>query len=145
MRRLDPRAVVILLLVALVSSCASGPKLAEAQAKFPPLAKDAGRIFLYRLPALHGAAIQPPVMIDNKQVGTSKSGGAFFADLMPGHHVVSIKGDDELILPFDVASGQVLYVRMMVEPATWTANIRPVLVEEEIARHELQALSYSPD
>ena len=128
-------------LILALFGCATGPKLADSQSLIPAQLPTSSRVFVYRLPALQGAAIQPAVMLDGTPVGKARPGGVFFVDVEPGQHIVSVKGDDELILPLVARAGGIQYVRLMIEPATWTTNIRPVLVEEEIASHEMKSLA----
>jgi hypothetical protein len=117
------------------------PKFTDSQTLIPVQQPDSARIFVYRLPYLRGVALEPAVLVDGAPVGTARAGGVFFVDVGPGRHVVSVKGDDELILPLTARADGVQYVRLGVEPGTWTANFRPVLVEEEIALHEMKSLA----
>jgi hypothetical protein len=133
--------LTVLLSALFLCSCATGPKFSDVEHRLAPSRSDAARIYIYRLSALLGAAIQPAVLLDGRRVGASVPGGVFFVDVEPGKHVVSIKSDDELILPVTAVAGRVYYVRMMVEPSTWTTNVRPVLVEEDIGQHEIRSLS----
>jgi len=135
------RRFVISFLTLLLFGCATGPEFADSQNSIPTQRPDSARIFVYRLPAFLAAAVQPEVMLDGSPIGTARPGGVFFVDVKPGRHVVSVKGDDELILPLSSRAGGTQYVRLMFEPAVWTSNFRPVLVDEEIALHEMKSLA----
>jgi hypothetical protein len=138
------KALVYLAAVAgLLVGCASGPKFSDQTANIEPLRPDYARIYLYRLPALLGAAIQPAVLLDGKKVGFAVPGGVFFVDVAPGKHIVSVTSDNELILPLNTAANETKYIRLTVEPSTWTSNIRPVAVDTEIGQHEVRDLSWT--
>jgi hypothetical protein len=68
-----------LLLVFLLSACASGIKYADFQPKMPALSADTGRIYFYRPSAL-GAAVRPDVILNNEKVGQAISHGFFYVD-----------------------------------------------------------------
>jgi Protein of unknown function (DUF2846) len=131
-------ATVAVLLV----GCATGPKFSDQATKIKPLPPDQTRIYVYRLPALLGAAIQPAVLLDGERVGSAVPGGVFFVDVAPGRHILSVTSDTELILPLNAIANETKYVRLMVEPSTWTTNIRPVAVDTEIGQHEIRDLSW---
>ena len=129
-----------LFLIALLYGCSAvGPTLLESD--IPPVEPDEARLYFYRLPALYGSALRPPVLLDNEPVGVSVSGSVFIVDTSPGSHTVSITSDSERILPVELNSGESVYIRMDMEPGVWVANIRPVLVEPELGQHESSDLS----
>lgn len=63
-RRLFP----LVLVSALLSACASGPKYADVMSTQPSLTPTQGRIYFYRPSAL-GAAVQPDIKLNGQKVG----------------------------------------------------------------------------
>ena len=113
--------------VLLLSSCASGPGFAEAQASFPKLASNQGRLFVYRTNPL-GAAIQPMIMVDGKEAGRAKAKGFVLVDLPPGAHKVQVKTEVSREATVNVSSGQNSYVRLDVNMGIMAARITPVVI-----------------
>lgn len=129
-----------LFLFVLLSGCSAvGPTLSESDIQ--PVEPDKARLYFYRLPALYGSALRPPVLLDGESVGISVSGSVFFVDTSPGSHTISITSDSERILLFELSPDESVYVRMDMEPGVWIANVRPVLVAPELGRHEVRDLS----
>ena len=84
----------------LLSACATGPKLAEIKSNIPLLSSDKGRIYFYRSSSMVGSAIQPSILLNGKVVGTSKPGGFFFVDEIPGPIEVATTTEVEKKLTF---------------------------------------------
>ncbi|MBC7955145.1 MAG: DUF2846 domain-containing protein, partial [Cytophagales bacterium] len=83
------RSVFALLMVALLSACATGPKMSEVSASIKPVQANEARVYFYRSSSMMGAAIQPNILLNGKVVGESKPGGFFFVTTAPGPMEVS--------------------------------------------------------
>jgi hypothetical protein len=67
------------LLVLLLSGCATGPKYTEVVSTIPSLTPSQGRVYFYR-PSAFGAAVQPDINLNGQKVGTAKPHGFYFVD-----------------------------------------------------------------
>lgn len=134
-------ATAAVLAVAL-AGCASGPKLSDVSSSIPPLKSDEGRVYFYRSNSMLGAAIQPSVYMDGKEVGTSKPGGFFFVDAKPGPHEVSTSTEVEKKLTFTLDRGQTRYVRTTISMGIIAGRVQPELVDDAEGRKELADMSY---
>ncbi len=114
--------------MALVSSnlvsCAGGPTYAEMKSKLPPVAKNQGRVFIYR-PSGLGFAVKPQVKIDEKAVGQSVGHGFFYTDQAPGAHEISISTEWKHQNTLNVTAGQPSYVECKVVPGLLVGHIIP--------------------
>jgi len=106
--------VALLMVVAFLAACASGPKHAEVASSIPGLKADQGRVYLYRSNSMLGAALQPNVLVNGKVMGESKPGGFFFVDLPAGPVEVSTSTEVEKKLTFQLAAGETRYVRCTI-------------------------------
>jgi hypothetical protein len=129
--------------VALLSACASGPKMAEVQADIRPLAADKGRIYFYRSGNPFAAAIQPTIMLNGAAVGDSKPGGIFFVDRAPGPVEVSMSTEVEKKLSFTLDRGETRYVRSAVGLGVVVWRVYPELVDNVTGAKETADLSYT--
>ena len=120
----------------LLSSCASGPGFAEAQASLPKLAANQGRVFVYRTTAL-GAAVQPMIMINGKEAGRAKARGFVYMDVAPGAHNVQVKTEVTRNVTVNVAPGQSSYVRLDISMGFAMARFTPVNVSPATAAGEI--------
>jgi len=134
--------VVAAVLALVLAGCASGPKLSEVSSSIPPLRVDEGRVFFYRSNSMLGAAIQPTVYMDGKEVGSSKPGGFFFVDAKPGNHEVATSTEVEKKLTFTLERGQTRYVRTTISMGILAGRVQPELVDEAEGRKELAEMSY---
>jgi hypothetical protein len=123
------RLAPVLGLLLLLAACATGRPYAEAAADIPPLTPAQGRIYLYRTVVL-GAAVQPPVRINDEVVGAAVPGGFFFVDRAPGEYRVSTATEVTRTLSLVLAPGQVRYVRLNIGMGFFVGHVWPELVEE---------------
>lgn len=128
--------------IALAGCAASGPKFAAMEASAPKLKADQGRVYFYRNGGFMGAAIQPAVVLDGAEVGTSKPGGYFYADVNPGSHVAMTSTEATNKVSFVLAKGEVKYVRTAPSFGLMVGHIVPELVSADEATKELSELSY---
>ena len=136
MRFLLPVAALLML-----SACASsGPLYRDAVKGYPPIAKDSGRLYLYREARSFAAGIQPSVMVDGRKVRDSVPGSYTMLDLAPGDHVVSVSTEVEKSVNVKILSKQETYVREAptVGILIWRVYVEPV--SKETAQNELTEL-----
>lgn len=133
-----------LICVSLVlAACASGPKMAEIQSSIPTLATGEGRIFFFRENSPVGAAVQPAINLNGKNVGDSVPGGFFYVDSKAGPQQVSTTTELEKKLTFVLEAGQVRYVKTLVNFGLMVGRVYPELVDPVAAKSEIDSLSYT--
>jgi hypothetical protein len=136
------RSFFALSLAALLTACASGPKMAEVASSIPPLKANEARVFFYRSGSMMGAAIQPNISLNGKVVGVSKPGGFFFVTTAPGAMEVSTATEVEKKLTFTLEAGQTRYVRTKVGFGIAVGRVYPELVDSAEGAKELAETSY---
>jgi hypothetical protein len=129
-------------IVALLSACASGPKLSEMKSSIPAVKAGEGRIYFYRSGSMLGAGIQPNILVNGQVVGESKPGGFFFVDLPPGAIQISTSTEVERKLSLTLDAGQTRYVRTSVGMGVIVYRVYPELVDEAEGAKALAELSY---
>ena len=132
----------LLLVVAGLTACASGPKYSEIRSSIPALSADKGRVVIYRSEKLFGAGIQPAVLMDAKEVGQSTPGGWFFVDVDPGSHNISLTSEVEKKLSFAVNKGESKYVKLAVGLGVVVYRVYPELIDPLKAETDLTDLAY---
>ncbi len=130
-------------LVALLSACASGPKMMEVKSSIPPLKSNEGRIYFYRVASMVGAAIQPSISLNGTVVGESKPGGFFFVDRAPGSIEVVTATEVERKLTFTLAASETRYVRTTTSFGVVVGRVQAGLVDRAEAEKELEETSYT--
>ncbi len=127
------RVVGLLLLLA---ACATGRPYAEATADISPPSPGQGRILIYRTAVL-GAAVQPPVRVNDEIVGTAVPGGFFHVDRPPGEYRITTATEVTRTLSMVLEPGQVRFVRLNIGMGFFVGHVWPELVEEEEGRREI--------
>lgn len=130
------------LLAAILTGCASGPKYGEVANAIPTLREGQGRIYFLRPRSVIGAARQPEIRLNNVVVGTSKPGGFFFVDRMPGPYQAAASSEIESTLDFSLYPGEVKYVRTSASFGLLLGRVGFTLIDEGEAREEMRELSY---
>lgn len=128
--------------LAMFSACATGPTYEQSSAQVQPLATDHGRIFIYRKSSL-GAAVQPEVRVDGETVGKAKPKGYFYVDLPAGSHEISASTEAERNLNLTLDAGEEKYVRLEVKMGAFVGHVKPVLVDVDAGREEIQEMKYT--
>jgi hypothetical protein len=136
------KTVWLLLVAFLVTACATGPKHAEVSATIPTLKADQGRVYFYRSGSMVGAAVQPAILVNGREVGASKPGGFFFVDLPPGPVEVSTATEVEKKASFVLDRGQTRYVRTVIGLGLFVGRVYPELVDVSVGEAELKEMSY---
>jgi hypothetical protein len=127
----------------ILAGCASGPKMAEVKSSMPTLAADQGRVFFYRSSSMFGAALQPSIYLNGKEVGSSKPGGFFYRDVPAGNYTVTTATEVEKQLTFTVAPKETKYVKTSVSFGVMVGRVNPELRPADEAEKEIAELSYT--
>jgi len=140
---MKPRlSFALLIIVALLGGCASGPDFSEYSPKIPPVDPQMARIFLYR-PGSFGAAIQPAIRVNGTEVGIAKAEGAFYYDVPPGEYTIETRTEVVRKLTLKLEKGDVRYVRFGVSMGFVAGHIYPELVDASVGTAEIQDCHYS--
>lgn len=134
--------LLLILLAAVVSGCASGPKYAEIKDSIPALDPEHGRIFFYR-PSAIGAAIQPNIQVNGSVVGEMVPLGFFYVDRSPGNYVVSASTESEATLQVMLQANQTQYVKGSISIGILVGRPNLTLVDSMNALVEMQDLGYA--
>ena len=111
----------------------------------PPLAKDKGRIYFYRLAKVWGAALYPKIRLNGEAIGKPISGRVFFEDVDPGTYEITIKTEVLRKLVITISAGQTQYIRISVGLGWLIGRFRLEFVAPEIAKTEMQELMLARD
>jgi hypothetical protein len=136
------RLLAALGLVAMLAACASGPKYSEVASSIPTLKAGEGRIYFYRTGAL-GAAIQPAIMLNGKEVGKSQTGGFFFVDRPAGSYEVVMGTEVERKVTFTLDAGATRYVKTSISFGVFVGRPQAELVDPAEGRKEVAELAYT--
>jgi hypothetical protein len=134
----------VLLLAALLSACASGPKYSEIKGSIPELDPERGRIYFYR-PSAVGAAVQPNILLNGSVVGEMVPHGFFFVDRAPGTYLATARTESEASLEIPLGANQTRYVRGGLSIGFFVGRPTLTLVEPADALLELADLAYIGD
>ncbi len=129
-------AVVTTLMLA---GCASGPGYQEYAATMQPVGDGNGRIYMYRTSSL-GAAVQPMVRVNDKEVGKAKPKGFFYVDLPPGAYNIAASTEATRNLDVTLDANEEMYVRLEIKMGGFVGHIKPVLVEPSVGKEEIQKM-----
>jgi hypothetical protein len=124
-----------------LQGCATGPGYAEMAGSIPPVPADKGRIYFYRPSAL-GAAVQPAVRLDGKEVGTAKSKGFFYVDAEPGNHFVETTTEVSRRLTLILEKGQTRYVKLSISMGFAVGHVYPELVDDAVGKKDVAECKY---
>ena len=128
----------------LVAACATGPKFDAVQTGFPAVPPDQGRIYIYRITGMVGAALQPAVKLDDVKIGESVAEGFFYVDRPPGQYTISTTTEKREAVTFTLAAGEVKYVRMGVGLGLFVGHVIPTVVDNEQGEREIRECHYTP-
>ena len=132
----------LLLIVTLMSGCASGPTYLEIAPSITDMPEDTGRVYFYRASAF-GAALQPEVMMNDEVVGVAKAQGFFYADKKPGKYEIMTSTEVDRKLSFLLEAGQTRYVRFGISMGFFVGHVYPELVSSEEGLKEIQECKYT--
>jgi Protein of unknown function (DUF2846) len=140
--KLVRRSLIVAALVTVVAGCASGPKYSEMKSKIPAMKAGEGRVFVYR-DSIFGAAIQPKVMINGVEVGTSQSNGFFYVDRPAGDYKISGATEVERSVSFVLAAGETKYIKTFMSMGLLAGRVNFELVNAAGGETAVSGLSYT--
>ena len=130
------------MLCAVVSGCATGPKISESGAIKQAVPKGKSQIIVYRT-ALLGAAVQPTVLLDGQPKGTCVPNGAFNEFVAPGPHQLSATTEVTETITVNAPAERTVYVKCSI----WFGFLigRPAWEEvpASMGANEIQSLSFT--
>jgi len=133
--------IATLLVVALITGCASGPKYAEVGASISEPGSGKGRIYLYRT-AILGAAVQPDIKVNGEVIGSAVPKGFLYLDREPGKYQIVTSTEVDRHLSLTLEAGQTRYVRLNISMGFFVGHVYPELVENAVGAEEIQQCSY---
>lgn len=132
---------LVLLSALFMTGCASGPSYSDYAGNIQPVSADNGRIYLYRT-AVVGAAVQPGVKVNGEVVGKAKPKGFFYVDRPAGTYEISASTEAKRSLSITLDAGEEKYVRLEMKMGFFAGHVKPVLVDAEEGRKELEKTKY---
>jgi biopolymer transport protein ExbD len=120
----------------------SGPSYNSVKDTFPPIAANAGRIFIYR-DAIYGPSKTPAVLLNGEQIGLSKAQGFFYSDQPAGDYKVDLSGESSPPASFTLSPGQTVDVRINVHTNLSYMILYPEVVDASVAQRELPRCKYT--
>ncbi|MEL7297534.1 MAG: DUF2846 domain-containing protein [Pseudomonadota bacterium] len=124
-----------------MTGCASGPTFSEHAETMQPVSAENGRIYIYRVATL-GAAVQPKVRLNDVEVGKAAPKGFFYVDRPAGNYEVAASTEAERNLSMTLEAGEEKYVRLEMKMGLFAGHVKPVLVDAEVGREEIQKTKY---
>jgi hypothetical protein len=137
------RALTALVLASTLVGCASGPKLADAQADLPKLAESQGRIYFYRTQVLTGLVVQPSIYLNGQKVADCAPQGVFITDAPPGDYEATTATEVEHKVSFSLAAGEEKFVRCHIGIGLFVGHAILDLVNADKAHHEMRDLAFA--
>ncbi|MFH1336330.1 MAG: DUF2846 domain-containing protein [Candidatus Zixiibacteriota bacterium] len=140
MRRVLTLVAVIIMVIGL-GACASGPKFSTLKIDNAVPNAEMGRLFLYRITGMAGAAVQPDIILNGEKVGVSLPMGFFFLDLKPGEYKIATSTEVTRTVSLILEKGQNKYVRFSLGFGFFVGHVYGELVDEAEALKEIQECS----
>lgn len=132
----------LIVILALSTGCATGPKFGDTTQTILPLNPAQGRIFIYRVePA--AAFLRPDVMLNAEKVGDAIALGFFYVDRPPGAYEIVTTTEVKKSLSFMLEPGQTRFVRLNVSVGLLVGHIYPEAVTPLIGEIQLKQCSYT--
>jgi len=131
-----------LLALTVLTGCASGPTFKEYEANIPKVGSEFGRIYFYRTAVL-GAALSPKIRVNDEVVGKSMAQGFMFVDRPAGDYTVATSTEAKRTLSLSLEAGQERYVRMDIKMGLFAGHVKPVLVDNDVGKAEIQKTKFA--
>ena len=138
MKKILP-AIQLVLALALLQGCASGPKFSEYAATVPQPRSGNSRVWFYRT-AVAGAAVQPSVYLDGENVGRARPAGFFYADRPPGLHEAKCTTEWMNQCQFSLAPQSEKFIKLDMTMGLFVGHVQPKEVDGSTARNEISDL-----
>ena len=139
-RRLAQHLFAAVLGLALLSGCASGPKLNEVYADPPGPEPGQARIYFYRPLDAFLIARDTDFVINDQRIGQAVSGAVFYRDALPGRYRIHTVDDDTSVIYLSLEAGDVAYVRAQSQLGKIGFGVGAVLVTPAVGRAESESL-----
>lgn len=136
------RTLLAIIMLAILTACASGPDYKDVAADISDLEPGNGRIYFYRT-AIVGAAIQPSIRVNDEVVGKAKPKGFFYIDRPAGSYIIATSTEAKRSLSLLLKEGKEMYVRLDVKMGLLAGHVKPVLVEPAEGFSDIQKLNYT--
>ncbi len=134
--------LALMLTVAAMAGCASGPAYLDYEAQMQPVGDGNGRIYMYR-PSSLGAAVKPAVRVNGDEVGTATAKGFFYVDLPPGDYNIATSTEAKRSLDVTLDAGDEKYVRLEIKMGAFVGHVKPVLVDADVGKEEIKKTNYA--
>jgi len=135
--------LLVVLSLLILNSCVSSSTSVQVN-EIPSLAENKSRIFFYRTKLLFGSGMKPAIYLNGKKVGFSISGTAFYVDVDPGKHKVSVA---KIMYPgtpggvdLEVRGNELAYVRTWTGGASFGGQTDAALATPERAKEQIAQL-----
>ena len=138
--------IILMSLLLIMSGCASIPSTSISRDEIPTLSEKKGRIIFYRTSFLFGSGMKPPIFLNGKKVGISSSGTAFYVDVDPGRHKVSV---EKILYPgseggvdFVMHENKIVYVRTWTGGSAFIGRTNAEVVNPSRAEEDLKEVTF---
>jgi hypothetical protein len=131
----------LLLVLMMLSACATGAPFSEINPSLIPEAPETGRIFFYR-PSGVGAAVIPNVVLNGETVGKAVGQGFFYIDRPAGEYTVVTSTEVKRKVSFVLENGQARYIRFKISMGFFAGHVYGELVDEDEALPELKKCKF---
>ncbi len=139
--KISSKAVLILASLWLAAcATATGPSMKQQYGGLLEPPAGMGRIYFYRTSVPWMATVKPDVIVNGKNVGTSRFDRYFFRDAQPGRYEVFLTSDPDRPIYFTLASGQVQFVKAVVRWTLIGTKLTAKVVEEAEGRQAVENL-----
>lgn len=140
------RSIYFAVLVAVASllfSCAAGLQFTEMYPNMVAEKPEMGRVFFYRATGVAGAALQPKILLNGKEVGKSVPMGFFYLDLPPGNYEAVTTTEVKRKVSFTLEKGQTRFIRFKLSWGFFVGHVYGELVDESVGLSEIKNCKYT--
>lgn len=92
-------------------------------------------ICFYRAHRFEGAALKPPIVVDEVEVAHLHNGDAVQVTVAPGSHQVH-SNDKSTGIQLDAKAGQTYFVRVDIKPGAWKGHGQITLIDPQEGKYE---------
>jgi hypothetical protein len=138
------KAVLLLALAGpLLAACVtSGKPAAQTTSAAVAAAPPAGeaRLFFYREKFALLGAIEPDVVVNDKRVGTSRAGEAFYRDALPGRYQIYTSHNPDHVVEVRVEAGEEAFIKVEARLQSLNSKLTAVLMDPQLGAQEMEEL-----
>lgn len=92
-------------------------------------------ICFYRAHRFEGAALKPPILVDDMEIAHLHNGDAVQVTIAPGPHEVH-SNDKSTGIQLDAKAGQTYFVRVDIKPGAWKGHGQITLIDPQEGKYE---------